>query len=626
MNNKLLNALIFWTVFYVPNILLAQPTLGTAANYILFTTTGAVSNTGISQYTGNVGTNNGAIAGFGNVDGQMHNGDGSSAAAAADLLNAYNQIEVLMQTASHAVLLGGGETLNAGVYQLNGGVTLNLVLTLDGQGDPNAVFVFRIDGGTFSSTANAEVVLINGAKACNVFWSVEGAVNIGSGTKMKGTIIANNAALDLNSGVTLEGRALSTTGAVMATNTLAYMPLGCGVPILTGPTAPALASTACYALFSSSGLLANSGVTNVTGDIGTNFGTASGYNPVNVTGTIHATPDASTATCATDLTNVYTSLNALPHDIELLYPAQFGNDLVLTPHTYLLTGPTVFTKDLYLNAQDNVDAVFVLKFNGAVSTSPNARIILTNGALAKNVYWVVEGALNIGLSSTMKGTIVVNGGEITLNDGTILDGRAMTRLGNINTTNNTVNTTTSCTVLPVNWLYVRGKAVNKAVLIEWGTANEKNNAFYVVERSSDGKTFEKIGKVIASKTVSSTYNYAFTDPNPYNIGYYRIAQTDNDGRTSYNRIIEVDIDKGLKISHYVNEKSIYIQSSGYTTGNKGTIELFTVDGKLVASKNVNLTQEIGLFSIDKPTQTGIYLIKVQSIGEAPYVGKVMIMN
>ena len=114
MKSRLFYVLITLTILYFPHLVLAQPNLGTAANYVLFTTIGAVSNTGISQYTGNVGTNSGAIAGFGNVDGQMHNGDASSTAAAADLLLAYLQIEALTQTASHAVLLGVGETLNAG--------------------------------------------------------------------------------------------------------------------------------------------------------------------------------------------------------------------------------------------------------------------------------------------------------------------------------------------------------------------------------------------------------------------------------------------------------------------------------------------------------------------------------
>ena len=75
----------------------------------------------------------------------------------------------------------------------------------------------------------------------------------------------------------------------------------------------------------------------------------------------------------------------------------------------------------------------------------------------------------------------------------------------------------------------------------------------------------------------------------------------------------------------MNGNSIYVQSSGYTTG-KGTIELYSIDGKLMVSKNVNLTEEIGLFQIEKPTQSGIYLIKIQSKGATSYVGKVIVMN
>ena len=57
MKSRLFYVLITCTILYFPHLVLAQPNMGTAANYVLFTTTGAVSNTGISQYTGNVGTN-----------------------------------------------------------------------------------------------------------------------------------------------------------------------------------------------------------------------------------------------------------------------------------------------------------------------------------------------------------------------------------------------------------------------------------------------------------------------------------------------------------------------------------------------------------------------------------------
>ena len=122
-----------------------------------------------------------------------------------------------------------------------------------------------------------------------------------AGTTFRGTLVANNAAIEIFSGSTLEGRALSTNGAVTIHGSLATIPLGCGEILSVGPTAPNLASTACYAIFSSNGSISNTGTSTVTGDIGTNVGTSSGFNAINVTGTIHTSPDASTATAAGDL-------------------------------------------------------------------------------------------------------------------------------------------------------------------------------------------------------------------------------------------------------------------------------------------------------------------------------------
>jgi hypothetical protein len=267
-----------------------------------------------------------------------------------------------------------------------------------------------------------------------------------SGTIMMGTVIANNAAINMNTGVVLEGRALSTAGAVTVDGVLAYTPIGCGSPIPTGPAAPALATSACYALFSSDGPVTNTGLTYVTGDVGTNTGLTTGYDPLLVVGTVHPIPDISTAQCAIDLLNVYTNLNALPYDIELLYPAQFGNDLVLTPHTYLLNAATDLTGTLYLNAYDNTNAVFVIQINGALSTGAYSKVLLSNGAQAKNVYWKIEGAVTINDYSGFSGTIVCNNGAISLNTGVALDGRALTTTGILTT--NAINAV--ATMIPSN--------------------------------------------------------------------------------------------------------------------------------------------------------------------------------
>jgi Ice-binding-like/Secretion system C-terminal sorting domain len=450
MKAKLLNALAAVILLFVPVLNFAQaPPLGTAAEFVLFSTKGAVSNTGISHLTGNVGSNAGSSTAFGNVNGIMHDKDGASAKCASDLLIAYDQLKNTNPTFFPAPLLGNGDTLVAGVYSISGEASLNLDLTLDAKDDPNAVFIFQIQGA-FSTNAASEIHLINGAMACNVFWKVEGLISMATGSIMRGTLIANNAAIKIYTGCTLEGRALTTAGAITVDGILAYTPIGCGSPVLIGPKAPNLGSIECYAIFSSNGAVNNAGITNVKGDVGTNVGHTVGFDSLLVIGSIHPIPDISTAQGAADLLIAYDYLNVLPNDIELLYPAQFGRNLTLTPHTYLLDAATVFTDSLFLDAQGYENAVFIIKINGALSTSTYAKVLLLNGAQAKNVYWKVEGAVNINNYSVFKGTIISNNGALgAINTGVVLDGRALTTTGALTTEAATINLPSECTLTSI---------------------------------------------------------------------------------------------------------------------------------------------------------------------------------
>jgi hypothetical protein len=451
MKTKLLIRLTAAFLLLIPNVSFGQTiNLGTAANYVLFSTNGAVSNSGISQVTGNVGTNNGSSTAFGNVNGVMHDNDGSSAQCASDLLIAYNQLKSAIPTDFIAPLMGNGVTLFAGVYSVDGAATLNNELTLDAKNDPNAQFIFQI-AGSLSTGAASKVTLINGALACNVFWKVEGLVSIASTTSMKGTVIANNAALIMSTGSKLEGRALSTAGAITVDGILAYTPVGCGSAVHLGPKAPDLATTACYVLFSTNGAVTNSGITTLKGDVGTNVGLTTGFDALLVNGAIHPIPDLSTAQASADLLNVYNYLNLLPKDIELLYPAQFGRGLVLTPHTYLMNAAAQLTDTVFLNAEGNANAVFVIQINGALSTSTYANVVLMNGTQSKNVFWKVEGAVNINNYSTFRGTLISNNGALgAINTGVMLDGRALTTNGALTTTAITAIMPAGCTKTGLN--------------------------------------------------------------------------------------------------------------------------------------------------------------------------------
>src|ERR1035437_5177013 len=161
MKRKLLHLIIIVTLLLSPKADFGQaPDLGTVANFVLFSTNGAVTNTSITHLTGNVGTNNGSSTGFGNVDGQMHDGDVASAQCATDLLLAYNQLNGATPTFFPSTSLGNGDTLIPGVYYVSAAATLNLTLNLNAQGDPNALFIFQVQG-SFSANASAKIKLID---------------------------------------------------------------------------------------------------------------------------------------------------------------------------------------------------------------------------------------------------------------------------------------------------------------------------------------------------------------------------------------------------------------------------------------------------------------------------------
>lgn len=207
------------------------PVLGSSANFVIFSSDGAVSsnvtNSLMTHLTGNVGTNTSGdtSTGFGNVNGVMQDNNIASSLASADLLIAYNQLNALIPNYFPSALLGNGNTFVAGTYFINGAAVLDGTLTLNAQNNPNALFVIQING-SFSTNSLSEIILTNGALACNVFWKVEGLVDMSAGTKMKGTIVANNAAILMGVGSELDGRLLSTTGAITVNGVVAKLPLG----------------------------------------------------------------------------------------------------------------------------------------------------------------------------------------------------------------------------------------------------------------------------------------------------------------------------------------------------------------------------------------------------------------
>jgi hypothetical protein len=98
-------------------------------------------------------------------------------------------------------------------------VVLTGAVTLDAEGNPDAVFIFQIDGA-LSTAAASSVVLANGAQASNVFWVVHGAVVAGADSTFAGTILTTEA-ITIGNLAQLNGRALAGSTITLANNTIA---------------------------------------------------------------------------------------------------------------------------------------------------------------------------------------------------------------------------------------------------------------------------------------------------------------------------------------------------------------------------------------------------------------------
>ncbi len=193
--------------------------LGTAGTYSVLGGTG-VTNTGETTLSGDLGlSSSGDIAGFppGIVSGTIHDKDAAAVQAQADTLVAYNNAAGRTADSTFAGDQNG-VTFVTGVYSTSAAFALTGTMYLDGQNNPNAVFIFNVDAA-LNTAAASNVSLINGAQPGNVFWRVNGAVGIGATSNFSGTIMANGA-VTVGAGTSLNGRALSTGLVTLSTNTI----------------------------------------------------------------------------------------------------------------------------------------------------------------------------------------------------------------------------------------------------------------------------------------------------------------------------------------------------------------------------------------------------------------------
>ena len=216
--------------------------LGSASTFAVLAGS-TITNTGSSVISGNIGLYPGtSITGIPPLvqsSGVVDRTNDTALLAENDTTTAY--LDAAGRTPFTTVAADlGGTTLTPGVYASSTSMALTGAVTLNGEGDADAVFIFQI-GSTLTTASGSSVVLENGAQACNVFWQVGTSATLGTTTSFAGTILTLSSAT-LNTGATVNGRILARNGAVTLDDSLITVPT-CSAAAATTTTRSTTSST-----------------------------------------------------------------------------------------------------------------------------------------------------------------------------------------------------------------------------------------------------------------------------------------------------------------------------------------------------------------------------------------------
>jgi hypothetical protein len=218
---SLLVAVLLVVMMVVPaTSVAAQPTvnLGTTSNFAILAGE-RITNTGPTVINGDVGVHPGSAfdgQDEATINGAVHLADDVAAQAKEDLVIAYDDAAGRTPVTTIPTELGG-TTLKAGVYDSESGTfEITNTLTLDAEGDPDAVFIFQMES-TLVTMPNSSVNLVNGARFCRVFWQVGSSATLGVNSSFVGHVFALTS-IAAQSGAEVQGQLLARNGEVTLDN------------------------------------------------------------------------------------------------------------------------------------------------------------------------------------------------------------------------------------------------------------------------------------------------------------------------------------------------------------------------------------------------------------------------
>jgi hypothetical protein len=198
---------------------LAGSTVTNTGNTVISADGASNGNLGVSPGSAVVGFPPGVVTPPGVIDAGDATAATAQTAAGAAYTDAAGRTPDTVFTPVHDLV---GQTFTAGVYNDPSSLALSGNVTLDGEGNPDAVFIFQ-SGSTLGTSSSSQVLLTNGAQACNVFWAVGSSATLGANSAFSGTILAQTSAT-VGDSAQVEGRVLAGSGAVTLANDAIHTP------------------------------------------------------------------------------------------------------------------------------------------------------------------------------------------------------------------------------------------------------------------------------------------------------------------------------------------------------------------------------------------------------------------
>ena len=179
--------------------------------------------------------------------------------------------------------------------------------------------------------------------------------------------------------------------------------------------------------------------------------------------------------------------------------------------------------------------------------------------------------------------------------------------------------------LPIALVHFTGISEKGTVILNWSTASEVNNDYFMIEKSSDGEIFSEFAKVDGAGYSSNILSYEYIDENPADLNYYRLRQYDFDGKTSCSNIIKVSLSEtgNDQVQISCSQGNVYIMANSTSDGLM-KLKIYNLSGAVVFESEYSIEKGSSTHTIAPSiVRNSIYIVSTSLNKQLPVNAKVL---